>query len=77
MKIVVEVVNLMLEFESPKLDLYNLSYGPFSGIATGCPVLTPYTVQILGLILGQGKWGNWTSSFMEIVVVSENLMLGF
>ena len=30
MKIVAEFVNLRLEFELPKLDLYRLSYGPFN-----------------------------------------------
>ena len=35
-------------FESPKLDLYNPSYGPFSGTATGCLVLVEPIVQIFG-----------------------------
>ena len=38
----------MLGFESPKLDMYNPSYGPFSGTAIGCPVLAKPTVQIFG-----------------------------
>ena len=31
---------LMLAFESPKLDIYNPSYGPFFETAIGYPVLT-------------------------------------
>ena len=41
---VAAIVNLLLDFESPKLDLYSSSYGTFSGIATCYPVLTLYTV---------------------------------
>ena len=51
-EIVVAIVNLMLSFESTELDLYSSSYGPFSRTATGYLVLTPYIVQILGLISG-------------------------
>ena len=60
MEIVSVSKNLMLGFEALKLDLYNSSYSPFSGTATGCPILTPYTVQILGLIFGWEKEGIWT-----------------
>ena len=35
-------------FESPKLDLYNSSYGPFSETAPSCPVLAEPTVQVFG-----------------------------
>ena len=35
-------------FKSPKLDLYNPSYGSFSRTATGCPVLAKPTIQIFG-----------------------------
>ena len=50
MEIAAEVVNLMLGFESLKLDLNSSSYGPCSENTTGCPVLTPYIIQILELI---------------------------
>ena len=55
MEIIVASVKLMLAFESPKLDLYSSSYGPFSRTARGCPILTPYTIHILGLISGWEK----------------------
>ena len=58
MEIAAKVVNLMLGFESLKLDLYSSSYGPFSGTTIGCPVLTPYIIQILELISGWEKKGN-------------------
>ena len=47
-EIIAASINLMLAFESPNLNFYSSSYGPFSGTATGCPVLTRYIVQILG-----------------------------
>ena len=34
MEIIAASINLMLAFESPKLDLYNSSYGPFPRTAT-------------------------------------------
>ena len=61
MEIIASFVNLMLAFESTKLDFYSSSYGPFSETATCCPALTPYIVQILGLIFGWEKEGIWTS----------------
>ena len=51
--------NLILGFESPKLDLYNPSYGPFSGTAKGCPVLNKPTVQIFGTEFWFGKSKNF------------------
>ena len=51
-EIVAAIVKLMLDFESPKLDLYSSSYGPFSETATCYPILTLYTVQNLGQIFG-------------------------
>ena len=60
MKIIDAYVKLMYAFESPKLNLYSSSYDPFSGTSIDCPVLTPYTVQILGLISGCKKEGIWT-----------------
>ena len=59
--IVAEIVNLILGFESPKLDLYSSSYGPFSRTATGYNVLTLYTVQILGQIFGWKKEEIWAT----------------
>ena len=56
-EIIAASVDLILVFESPKLDLYSSSYGPFSWTATGCLVLILYTVQILGLIFGWEKEG--------------------
>ena len=35
MEIIVAFVNLMLAFESPKLDWYSSSYGPFLDTAIG------------------------------------------
>ena len=61
MKIVAKFVNLMLRFESLKLDLYNQSYGPFSGTATGCPVLVEPTIHIFGTNFRLGKVRIWTS----------------
>ena len=61
MEIVDASMKLMLGFESSRLDLYNSSYGPFFGIATGFPILTPYTIQNLGLISNWEKEGIWTS----------------
>ena len=60
MEIVVASVNLMA-FESSKLDLYNSSYGPFSGTATGCPVFSKATVQIFGTDFLLGKSENLDS----------------
>ena len=60
-EIVAAIVNLMLDFESPKLDLYSSSCGPFSGTATCYPILTLYNVQILGQIFGWKKGGFWAS----------------
>ena len=37
-------VNLIYAFESPKLDLYSLNYGPFSCTTIGCLVLTIHTI---------------------------------
>ena len=34
MKIIAASVNLMLDFKSPKLDLYSSSYGPFPRTTT-------------------------------------------
>ena len=51
-EIVAEIVKLMLDFESPKLDLDSSSYGPFSRTATCYPILTLHNVQILGQIFG-------------------------
>ena len=59
MEVIEASVKLMYAFESPKLDLYNSSYDPFSRTATGCPVLTIHTVQILGLIFDWEKEGIW------------------
>ena len=61
MKIVAEVVNLILGFESPKLDLYKPSYGPFSGTTIGFPVLAEPTVQIFGTDFWLVKSENLTS----------------
>ena len=65
MEVIGTSVKLMYAFESPKLDLYSLSYSPFSGTAIGCPVLTPYIVQILGLIFDWEKERIWTSVLHE------------
>ena len=50
--------NLILGFESPKLDLYNPSYGPFFGTAKGCPALNEPTVQNFGTDFWLGKSKN-------------------
>ena len=46
------------DFESPKLDLYNPSYGPFFGTATSYPVLAEPIVQIFGTDFRLGKSKN-------------------
>ena len=43
-EIISAFANLMEDFESPNLDLYSSSYGPFFGTATSCPILTLYIV---------------------------------
>ena len=58
MEIIAASVNLMLDFESPKLDLYSSIYGLFFRTTIGCPVLTLYTVQILGPIFSWEKKRN-------------------
>ena len=45
-------------FESPKLDLYNLSHGPFFGTATSCTILAEPHVQIFGTDFRIGKSEN-------------------
>ena len=50
--------NLILGFESSKLDLYNPSYGQFSGTAKGCPVLNEPIVQIFETDFWLGKSKN-------------------
>ena len=58
MEIIVASIKLMQAFESPSLELYRLSYGPFYKTAKGFSILTLYTVQILELIFGWEKRGN-------------------
>ena len=77
LEIVAAIVNLSLGFESPKLDLSNSSYDPFFGTTTCCSVLTPYTVQILGLILVGKKRKFGLMFFIKIVAIIVNLMLCF
>ena len=55
----------MLVFESPKLDLYNSSYGPFSGTAPSCPVLAEPTIQVFGTDFWLGKVRLWTRILQE------------
>ena len=77
MEIVDAIVKLMLGFESPKLDLYSLSYGPFSKTATNCPVSTIHTIQILGLIFGCEKRGIWISVLHGNYIYICKLDVGF
>ena len=65
-------LEIVAKSESPKLDLYNSSYGPFFGTATGCPVLTLYTVQNRFLIMKKREFR--LVFFMEIIATSVNLM---
>ena len=54
-----------------------MSYGPFSGTATNCPVFTPYIVQILGLLSGWEKKGILTSVLHGNYIYICKLDLGF
>ena len=76
-EVVSEIVNLMLILESPKLDLYILSYGPFYSRdchSLGCFIIY---IQNSGLVFNWEMERIRTHVLIKVVSAFLNLMLGF